>query len=277
MPLWLPANALGQTQTNLSAADRDGATITTGVAHTKGAYSAGQLIASTNEDAYAISIMVTGVQVTGVVTSYLLDIGVGASGSETDLIQDLDCWGAPALGASAGAASWFFPVFIAKGTRVAARAQALAASDTANVAIWLHQAINGWGMQVPTQWKRLGAVTSSNGVSVTPGSGAFGSWTTILDPITENYSWWHVGMDGLADISLTGVTYLLELGIGDTTAAVTTIGSWGFSTEANEPIYGPYPSTPVFQPVVNDGAKGIFARFASSSTEARGVLVYAGQ
>jgi hypothetical protein len=279
MPLWLPPNALGPTQTNLTAADRNGTTITAGsTAHVKGAYSAGQLLASTDEDTYGITVCVSGIHVSAVVTSYLLDIGIGVSGSEVDLIQDLDCWGANTVAAlRSGPKYWYFPVFIPKGTRIAARAQALAVSDVANVGIWLHQAIDGWGMEVPVMWERLGAVTNSNGVSVTPSAGAFGSWTTILDPITKNYSWWHVGLDALADISTTSDELYVEIGFGDTSAAVTTIGSWLFHTDTGEGIYGPVPSVPVYQQVVDDDAKGIFARIAGTGTEARGILVYAGE
>lgn len=279
MPLWIPPNSLGKTQTNLTAADRNGATITaSGTAHVKGAYSAGQLLASTAEDTYGLTISVWGIATATAVTSYLLDIGIGASGSEVDLIQDLDCWGA-SIGTTShsGPKTWFFPVFIPKGTRIAARAQSLIVSDTANVAIWCHQAIDGYGMEVPVMWERLGTVTSSNGVSVTPASGSFGSWTTILDPITKNYRWWHVGFGALSDTSIGPMDHLLEIGIGESTAAVQTIGSWIFQDDSNEDIKGPIPAVPVFQPLPDNDLNGIFARLASGGVEARSVLVYAGQ
>lgn len=279
MPLWLPPNALGKTQTNVTAADKDGTTITSGgTAHTKGAYSAGQLIASTDEDVYGITIQVDGVSGAATDSSYLLDIGIGASGSEVDLIQDLDCWGA-ATGATTtrGAKSWFFPVFIPKGTRIAARSQARAISDVANVAIWVHQAIDGWGMEVPTMWERLGAVTNSDGVSVTPASGAFGSWKAILDPITKNYRWWHVGLDNLNSTVLDNGIIHVELGIGESTASVSTIGSWNFEVATSETMDGPYPAVPVFQPLPDNDLNGIFARISSTSAVAKGVLVYAGE
>src|SRR5687767_12189229 len=244
MSLCIPANALGPTETNLTAADRNGATITTGVANTKGLYSAGQLIAATAEDAFGLTVIVSGIHVAAADTSYLLDIGIGPSGSEVDLIQNLDCQGAPTVAASvAGYKSWFFPVFIPKGTRVAARGQALAATDVANVSVYLHQACNGWGMEVPTMWESLGHdLAASQGTSVTPGSGAFGSWTTILDPITKNYRWFHVGFDNLNDVTIAVNTdVLVEVGIGDTSAAVTTIGSWLYSKCAAEFIVGPCP------------------------------------
>jgi hypothetical protein len=276
----LPPNLFGPTQTNLTAAARVGTTITAAAsAHTKGAYSAGQLIASTNEDTYAVTITAHGRGAAAIVSSCLLDIGIGPSGSEVDLIQDLDCWGAPVNTATiTGAKSWLFPVFIPKGTRIAARCQTLLASGTVIVIIDCHQAASGWGMEVPTKWERLGVVTNSNGVSVTPASGAFGAWTTILDPITKNYRWWHVGFDALADTTIAVQTnVLLELGIGDTSAAVTTIGSWAFGKDTGERILGPYPSTPVFQPLVDDDAKGVFTRLAAGGVEPRGVLVYAGE
>jgi hypothetical protein len=279
--LWLPPNGgIGKRQTNLTAADRDGTTITSaGTAHVKGAFSAGELVASADEDCYAITVMVTGVAVTVTDTSYLLDIGVGASGSERVLIQDLDCWGAGGPSGEVRAKSWTFPCFIAKGERVSARSQALAVSDVANVAVWLHQGgHNGYGMEVPTAWERLGTVTNSDGVSVTPGSGAFGSWTTILDPITKSYKWWHIGMGALNDTSIaTGGTALVEVGIGDTSAAVATIGSWVFDLGTLEIISGPRPDQPVYWPIVADTVNGVFARIASFETEARSILVYAAE
>ena len=280
MPLWLPPNGgIGKRQTNLTAADRDGTTITSGVgAHTEGAFSAGQLIATVDEDCYAITIMVTGVAVSGTVTSYLLDIGIGASGSERVLIANLDCWGAGAL-TTATRKMWTFPVFIAKGERISARAQALASADVANVAVWLHQGTNGYGgMEVPQAWEQLGTITTSNGPSVTPGSGSFGSWTTILDPITKNYAWWHIGQGNLADITIaTGGVYLVELGIGDTSASVATIGSWSFCGNIGEEITGPTPEGAVYWPTVADTVNGVFARAASFDTGAVSIVAYAAE
>ena len=280
MPLWLPPNGgMGKRQTNVTAADRNGTTITTGGAHTKGAFSAGELIATADEDCYAITVLVTGVRVTGTDTSYLLDIGIGASGSERTLIQNLDCWGAgDDTGGSTQRKQWTFPVFIPKGDRISARGQALAVNDTANVAVWLHQSANGWGMEVPTAWEQLGTITNSDGPSVTPASGSFGSWTTILDPITKSYKWWHVGYGALNDISIaTGGHTLIEIGIGDTSAAVATIGSWIFQAGIGEEIGGPVPETPVYWPIVADTVNGVFARIASFETENRSVVVYAAE
>lgn len=280
MPLWLPPNAgVGSDlQTNVTVSARDGTTITAGgSANTKGAYSAGELIASTNEDTYGVTIRVGGLAAQTTSTKYLLDIGMGASGSEVDLIPNINCDGASAIASSRTCKVYYFPIFIPRGRRVAARAAAVTASDTASVSIYLHQNAAGWGMEVPTLWESLGVGATSGGTSVASGSGAFGSWTTILDPITKNYKWWHIGMDGLADTSWTAMTYLWELGFGDTSAAVTSIGTWQFGTDASEEMGGPWPYGPVYFPVIADTVNGVFARAAAGGTEARGIIVYAAQ
>jgi len=278
MALWLPPSQFGKTETNVTAAARFGTLITaSGTAHVKGAYSAGQLIATTSEDTYGITVTLSDIHQSATVTSCLVDIGIGPSGSEVDLIQDLNGWGAPAPG-QGGTKTWYFPVFIPKGERVAARSQALIVSDTIRVAIWLHQAADDYGMNVPVMWERLGAVTNSNGVAVTPASGAFGSWTTILDPTTKPYSWWHVGFDAQADTTqAVNTSVLIELGFGETTAAVTTIGSWTFTKTTAETETGPFPSVPVYAPYPSDTIAGIFARMAAGGVEVRGVLVYAAE
>jgi len=279
MPLWIPPNALGKTESNVavtSDATRKGTTITAGAtAHTKGAWV--QLLAATDEDTYGITVRVRDVHTAATVTSYLLDIGSGPAASEVVVIEDLDCDAAPA-GSEVSARSYFFPGFIPKGERVAARAQSLIVSDVSTVGIWLHQAAEGWGMEVPSLWERLGAVTASHGVSVTPALNAFGSWTAILDPITKPYRWWHVGFDRLADTTiLVNTQVMIELGLGDTAAAVSTIGMWEFAKNSAEIISGPWPAGPVYAPAVADTALGVYARIAAGGVEPRGVLVYAGE
>lgn len=277
--LWLPANGgFGKFQTNVTAGARGG-TVTTAssTAHTKGAWV--ELISSANEDVYGMSIHVTEVGIAATATALLLDIGAGAAAAERVIIPNLNCWGAGAVAGTASTSKfWYFPIFVAAGERIACRCQAVTVSDTASVAIWLHPGCNGWGMDVPTAYTDLGSVTaSSRGTSVTPASGSFGSWTTILDPITEDYNWWHIGYDALADTTIvTGGTALVELGFGDTSAAVTTMGSWEFVCSTGEFISGPVPNIPLFYPLNADTTNGVFARIASFETEARGVNIQAG-
>lgn len=134
-------------------------------------------------------------------------------------------------------------------------------------------------MEVPTLWEGLGISTAaSQGTNVTPASGSFGSWTTILDPITKDYKWWHVGYGASTDTTIaTGGTTVVQIGIGDTSAAVTTIGEWLFYSGQTEIITGPFPSEPVYWPINADTVNGVFARLASFETEVRDVAVYAAE
>ena len=281
MGIWIPpSGGIGPRQTNITAADRNGTTITTsGTAHTKGAYSAGQLIATADQDTYGLTVVVDDVAVANTNTRYLLDIGVGASGSERTLIENLNVGFAGGAGTDDRPKSWFFPVFIPQGERLSARGQALAVSDIAEVGVYLHQSAAGYGMEVPTLWEGLGISTAaSQGTNVTPASGSFGSWTTILDPITKDYKWWHVGYGASTDTTIaTGGITVVQIGIGDTSGAVTTIGEWVFYSGQNEIITGPFPSEPVYWPINADTVNGVFARLASFETEVRDVAVYAAE
>jgi len=104
-------------------------TITAGAsAHTKGSWT--QLLASTTGRVVAIAIHTRG-GATDV--RYLVDIGIGAAGSETVLVADLGC-------ESSGA--WIPSMFlvlivVAPGTRIAARCQASTASSTINYGLIL--------------------------------------------------------------------------------------------------------------------------------------------
>jgi len=272
MPLWLPPSALGPTEINVTATDRNGTTITTGAANTKGAYSAGQIFASVAEDVVGVTIAATGVAVSAGNTGYLLDLGIGPSGSEVDLIQNID-FGAAQV-ESSGFNAYFFPVFIPKGERLAARAQGAVVNDVAEVIVVLHRAPAGWAMEVPKLWESLGAVTaSSRGTLVSAANGAFGSWTTIATT-TKNYDRWHVGFDLAADTTASNSVNVIELGFGPDTANVSTIGTWVWFETGVEASFGPIPNSPVYQPIPSGTA--IFARIAGSHNEARGIIVYGG-
>src|SRR3972149_6002152 len=136
MPLAVPAT-FGQThESNVTAADRNGATVTaSGTAHVKGSWAS--CIDPTSRPSYGVTVIVTGIGVAATRSSFLIDIGIGPTGggSEQVVIPNLDCWGACASGSNAhGAKSWYFPLYIPAGVRVSARGQASVVSDVANVA-----------------------------------------------------------------------------------------------------------------------------------------------
>jgi hypothetical protein len=102
--------------------------------HTKGAWT--EIIASTSVDCSLLCIAIAGVNINNTNTASLLDIGTGASGSETAIISNV------AVGGAAGsdfttpiAIAFEVPFKIASGTRISARMQSLVASRTGVVRI----------------------------------------------------------------------------------------------------------------------------------------------
>jgi hypothetical protein len=157
-----------------------GASVTASAStHTKGSWT--QLLASSSANA---SLIVIGVNnfANATDTSSLLDIGTGASGSETALISNIAVGGNVATNANA---SCYFPVpiKIASGTRIAARIQSVVASRVATVRIYLID--TGDYNQAPTSVDVIGTDTATSNGTVM--SGASGTWVQVTASTSRAY------------------------------------------------------------------------------------------
>jgi hypothetical protein len=118
-----------------------GTHVVTGIANTLGSYA--QLTAATARDYIGILFVLDSALQTplsGVDNSILLDIAVGAGGSEKNIIQRHP-YGDPYGGGStqntmAFPASSFFPIAIPSGTRISARAQCTVATQTFGLTVY---------------------------------------------------------------------------------------------------------------------------------------------
>lgn len=136
------AGVMGCARHEAAGPDTTGSTIKQiavgGTANTDTAFSSGELIASTGFDWRWMNVCVTHQKNTAASTaSFLVDIGVGASGSETVILSDLLMY--TGTGSDMGATTLAFPVAIAAGQRVAARARCsinTAQDREAWVAVW---------------------------------------------------------------------------------------------------------------------------------------------
>lgn len=266
MPLLVPPSIAGTYQTNLSATARRGTTVTAGATvHTKGAWT--ELIASTNKPSYGVTIVFWDVSAGNTLTSMLLDLGYGPVGSEQLLVENLNAGAAPR---TYGGRALMLPIYIPSGARVAARCQAAIASDTVNVAVWLHQDAPYPLVAGPVS--TYGADTAtSQGTSVTPGSGAFGAWTQLATATARDHRFWALAMDQLEDPTQGLVNYLIELGIGPNSTSVTTIFVCHIASDTTEDIGGPVPMLG-YAPV--PAGSGLWCRIAADNTEARGIIAY---
>lgn len=158
-----------------------GTTITAGTGNAKGNFA--QLTASTPHDAHAI--IVSGrTNLNG--QSALVDIAMGGAGSERIFIEDLLIQGPRAV------MSYFLPIYVPGGVRLAARAQSSTNSGTQFVSIMLLQ--NQFGSMPPlTRARTYGAnAADSGGTSVDPGG--TGNTKGSYVQITGSTAWEHKGI-----------------------------------------------------------------------------------
>jgi hypothetical protein len=140
-------------------------------------YSWVELIASTSFPASGLIVTIGYRNV----ANFLIDVGIGAAGSEITIINDLLASIMTGTGL-AKASSMFFPISIPAGTRIAARCQS---SSTSNKNCGVAVQIVGGGFVHPSPFSRVityGADTgTSRGVNVDPGSSADtkGAWVEI--------------------------------------------------------------------------------------------------
>lgn len=149
-------------------------------AHTKGSWA--QLVASTSSNASLIVIEATAFT-NNVDTSTLLDIGTGASGSETAIISNVAIGGAAT---TQNGAQFVFavPIQIARGTRISARIQSLVTGGkTATIKIYLIDTADY--SQAPTSVDVLGTNTSTSVGALM--SGAAGTWVQVISSTTRAY------------------------------------------------------------------------------------------
>lgn len=121
--------------------------------HTKGAWT--ELIASTSAACDLVMIYILN-NSSGVATESLMDIGLGAAGSETSVVDNI------AAGEITAAAGYrndvVLPLSIGAGVRVAARLQSVASSRAAIVYV----AFLSTGFTSPTSLDTIGAITATS-------------------------------------------------------------------------------------------------------------------
>jgi len=195
-------------------------------AHTKGSWS--EIIASTSTVVDYMIVSVRGVAVGGNATGTLLDIGKGASGSETAIAENI------AVGSAGGGTtnnvSFGIAANIASGTRIAARIQAVRTTpQTAIVEIYTFNF--GGASLVPSTVDVLGTNTAtSRGTAIA----ANNTWTEITASTSKAY----IGLAFVPSSSasvLTTLTGVFEVGVGSS-GSEQTVGFFDYDTTTSETL-----------------------------------------
>lgn len=172
--------------------------------NTKGAWA--QAIAATASETTLLALLVSGVSQGSTDTSTLIDIGVGAAGSEIVVIPDI------AVGGAAGI-NILVPVKIASSSRISIRSQSRIVSKSFTIAARNFTAFNaGDSALTPTALDVLGTSTATSiGTAM---SGASGTWVQIVASTSQNYSAFGI-VPSITDTDIVLIDpFIYEIGVG---------------------------------------------------------------
>jgi hypothetical protein len=246
-------------------------------ANTKGTWT--EIIASTSAAATWVQVHVDSTFVSGNDTSMLLDIGIGAAASETVLIPNIGCGfrGTAFTGNiyNNSGSDWFFPLSVAAGSRLSARAQsAKAAGATALVHISLWS--SGGGIS-GSAIDAIGANTAtSRGVDVVAGlSNVEGDWTEITSSTSNDYRALLWAIQGAGDSGLLAGQLLLDIGKGGSGSETVILSNRPNVLGTSETLA---PNPGAFLPVLASLPSGTRlaarAQFDSASAQSVDVILY---
>lgn len=207
----------------------------------------------------------------------LLDIGVDLAGgtSYTVRVADIIAGGLSDFSVTGGGAHFAFPMYIPAGASIAARWQCSVGSATVRVDMTVYSMPGRPEATLrATSSQTLGTITNSLGTSVTPGTGADGSWVSL--GTLSNPAWWFQVRVQIDNAAVGSRFEYLDLAYGDSTNKII-IARDEYATRTSETIghYGQDSTTQAFSPVPS-GAE-IYVRLRDATTPDSGwnVLAYA--
>lgn len=204
--------------------------------HTKGSWT--EVIATTISPANLVLLYLTvATAANGVDTSTLLDIGIGAAGSEVAIVPDL------AVGYAPVGLTYSIPVNIPVGSRVAVRCQSAVISKT--VAVQVTFAQNPNGRRSASSLVSIGVDSAtSHGVGLAaPGvAHTKTAWTQIIAATAEPFEAFLVGMQGNADLSFGAGAALVDIGYGAAGSEVVLAPDLPLNMTSTEIITGQSPN-----------------------------------
>jgi hypothetical protein len=170
-------------------------------AHVKGAWV--EAVASTTSEANQLFLTVYNINVNGQATGTLIDVGIGAAGSEVVVAENIAVGGA-----NLNDPRMQFPLFVNVPTnsRIAIRGQSVVAGGKTGVVVIQ----TAQGSQSPATVDVFGTDTSTS-TGTTPGLNL--AWNEIVASTTQNYAWFVAVFSGSAPV-VGNTTTVLRIGTG---------------------------------------------------------------
>lgn len=231
------------------------------------------VLGALSADAYGLFVQVAKTATSATDTSAVLDIGVDTAGgsSYTAKVSDLLVGFADDTNANngnGGMQQYLLPIKIASGSTVAIRGQTVrGAAQSASVRVAAYLASSG---PLPgTSNCTTYGVSGTTGTSVTPGNGAWGSWTNIGSTLAANTQAIVLGVQ-CAGATVSRDAFRLEIGVSS--AAIS--GEYVFKTSTTETAHGPSPAIPTYYYVASGTQLQVRARSTGSSGDTLRVALY---
>lgn len=222
-----------------------GTTVTASLtANTKGSWV--ELVSATGRASHSVTVTANPTSL----AAYLLDIGVGAAGSEQVLIADVHHSGNFEVPMAIG-----FPVSIPAGSRVAARL----ACSTAVARMTTTAYLSSSGFSGSPGLHRVvtyGAVpASSNGTVIDPGATIHtkGAWVQLTSATTAAHRALVMAVGNNNNTAATVTTWLIDIGVGAAGSEQVIVGDFRVQASASETLVPG--STPVFRVTIPEGSR----------------------
>lgn len=247
-----------------------GTTVTaSGTANTYGSVTEILAAGSNVQDSWGITITAGETGASATTSEMSLDILIGGATDEVLISSLLVGWafGGPVR-------SYFFPLYIPAGVRLAAQVSSPTASNGCQVHVHLH----GGGPPPFYVGEKVTTYGSKNnnsrGQTVSPtASGGAASTTELSAASSQDHHYFLPGFEPYNDTTLQDRNYAIGIGVGAST--VERIGTWEFSFDAGEKGNGPFPSLGVFRHVPAGTRLTMLASNSGTNDATYGGLIYA--
>ena len=231
--------------------------------HTNGSYA--QVLASTPPGVTGIYIYPQNSADTSDISNMLLDLAIGGSGSEIEVLSDFQSGYGDSVVTHTG---YYIPLRLPEGVRVAHRLQAVIASDVCPLTYYFE--VNGGETYAAID--TIGADTAaSRGVLVSQDNT---TWTEIVASTTNDYDAILAMLDGYDDSTQGGVTPSdFDLGAG-TAGNEVVIANFAFVTTTAEVISPYLPSDQTPQPCMIPAGTRLSIRRITPDANNQGLILY---
>jgi len=227
--------------------------------------------ANNTQDSWGIMINISATGASATAAEACADILIGGATDDV-LIPALICGYA---GTNGGGYSYFFPLAIPQGLRIAATLASVRTSITARIIVNLYGGS-------PAPWRTGNKVTTygtqingARGQAVVPtASGGTASVTQMTASSTYDHFAFLPGFQPATDTTITPAG-AVNIGIGTGAATEERIGTWWFTKTTAEDCTGPLFSLPVFQEVTAGTRLTMLASNSGANDAAYDGLIYA--